>query len=47
MELVDGKKPKVPQQMSKFSRFLFKIDYHYLRPCFIYKYSYKKQLRDD
>ena len=46
MEL-EGKKPKVPTTMSCFSRFLFKLDYHYLRPCLIYKFSYKKQLRDD
>ena len=45
--LIDGKKPVVPENISAFKRFLFRLDYHYLKPCLIYKYSYKKQIKDD
>lgn len=46
-KLVDGKKPEIPTNISKFQKFLFKLDYYYLKPCLVYKYSYKKQIRDD
>ena len=45
--MIDGKKPEVPDNISKLQRFLFKLDYYYLKPCLVYKYSYKKQIRDD